>query len=140
MSWQVIKVSPEDWVAKFAESAHKIVFKENLPARRHRINYALLVTKDEAVIGYVTVREYDDEAVYWQFGGVIPGYRASMTAVKCIEMALAWQKEHGSKRITVYVENKNLPMLRFFLAYGFLIIGTRTYSGATMVDMVKEFT
>lgn len=134
--WKAIQVSQEDWVAGFSENMHKLVFKEMKPGYRDRISYALLIVKDEDVIGYVTVREMDDENVYWQFGGVIPQFRKSMTAVKCIETAIEWQKQR-SRRIVTYVENTNLPMLKFYLSYGFLIIGTRTYDGKVMVDMIK---
>lgn len=135
--WKVIQVSPDDWAKGFSENMHKIVFKEIKPASRDRISYALLVAKADAAIGYVTVRELDDENVYWQFGGVLPQYRRSMTAVKCIEMALEWQKRH-SRRIRTYVENVNTPMLRFYLSYGFLIIGTHSFQGRVMVDLLKE--
>lgn len=135
--WKVIKISPEDWANGFSEDAHKIVFKEIKPASRDRISYALLVVKDEVVIGYVTVREIDDETVYWQFGGVVPQFRRSITAVKCVEMATDWQRAH-SKRIVTYTENTNLPMLKLHLSYGFKIVGTRTYMGKVMVDMIKE--
>lgn len=134
--WQAIPVTQEDWVAGFSENMHKLVFKEIKPATRDRISYAVLIVKDEEVIGYVTVREMDDENVYWQFGGVIPKFRKSMTAVKCIETAIEWQKQR-SRRIVTYVENTNLPMLKFYLSYGFLIIGTRTFEGKVMVDLMK---
>lgn len=134
--WQAIPVTQEDWVAGFSENMHKLVFKEIKPATRDRISYAVLIVKDEEVIGYVTVRELDDENVYWQFGGVIPKFRKSMTAVKCIETAIEWQKQR-SRRIVTYVENTNLPMLKFYLSYGFLIIGTRTFEGKVMVDLMK---
>lgn len=135
--WKVLQLSQEEWAEKFSENIHKVVFKEIKPGYRDRISYAVLVVKDEEVIGYVTVREIDNEAVYWQFGGIVPKYQKTMTAVKCIETALKWQKER-SLRIVTYVKNTNLPMLRFYLGYGFLIIGTRTYRNDVMVDMVKE--
>jgi ribosomal protein S18 acetylase RimI-like enzyme len=135
--WKAIQIGEAEWKEKFSENFHKLVFKEVKPAFRDRISYALLVVKAEEAIGYVTVREMDDENVYWQFGGVIPKFQKSMTAVKCIETAILWQKEH-SKRITTYVENTNLPMLRFYLSYGFLVVGTRTYLGHLMVDLIKE--
>lgn len=135
--WKAIKLSPLEWAARFSENIHKAVFKEIKPAYRDRISYALLITKGEDAIGYVTVREMDNENVYWQFGGVLPEYRKSMTAVRCIETALEWQKEH-SLRVVTYVENMNLPMLRFYLARGFIIIGTRHWEGKVMVDLIKE--
>jgi RimJ/RimL family protein N-acetyltransferase len=138
MSWKVEVVSPELWDEKYGVAAHRAVFGEIKPPSIDRISYALLVVKDENVVGYVTVREHDAECVYWQFGGVFKKYRKSIIAVKAIETALEWQKKH-SRRIVTYVENTNLPMLRFYLAYGFLIIGTRTYNGQVMCDMIKEF-
>lgn len=138
MSWKVIKLTPEEWANKFSENAHRAVFGEVKPAWRDRISYALLIVKGDDAIGYVTVREYDNETVYWQFGGVLPKYRKSLIAVKCIEAALEWEKAQN-KRILTYVQNTNLPMLRFYLAYGFIIIGVRIWKTQTMVDLVKEF-
>ncbi len=137
MNWKVAKVPAEEWQQKFSAESHRLVFGTIKPKHRDRIDYALLVIRDEAPVGYVTVKEYDCETVYWQFGGVFPRLRRSMTAVRAIEEALEWQKKH-SRRILTYVENKNLPMLRFYLGYGFLIIGTRTYNNMVMVDLVKE--
>lgn len=136
--WKLIQLSPEEWKQNFSENIHKVVFKEIRQAEREVISYALLVIKDEEVMGYVTVKQYDVDSVYWQFGGVIPKFRRSMTAVKGIELALEWQRERA-KRILTYVENTNLPMLRMYLAYGFIIIGTRSYNNLVMCDMLKEF-
>jgi ribosomal protein S18 acetylase RimI-like enzyme len=135
--WKVIKISPEEWVRQFSENCHRLVFNEIKPAVKERITYALLVVNGPDAVGYVTVRELDDVNVYWQWGGVIPKFRRSMTAVKAIELAIEWQRQH-SARITTYVENTNLPMLKFYLSYGFLILGTRTFGGKIMVDLLKE--
>lgn len=134
---EVIQVSAEEW-PKYSENIHKLVFKEIKPASRDRISYALLFVKEQEVIGYVTVRELDDENVYWQFGGVLTRFRRGLLGCQCFEMALEWQKAR-SKRVVMYVENKNLPMLKMALAYGFLIIGTRTFREFTMVDLMREF-
>ena len=133
----MIKIPAEEWAEKYSQNAHKAVFNEIKPGFRDRISYALLVVKDEIATGYVTVREMDDENVYWQFGGVLPTFRKSMTAVCSIEAALAWQKL-VSRRVVTYVENTNSAMLRFYIKYGFLIIGTRTFNGKIMVDLIKD--
>jgi ribosomal protein S18 acetylase RimI-like enzyme len=133
----IIQVSAQEWSEKFSNNFHKVVFKEDKSHIEDRISYALLCVKGPDVIGYVTVRELDQHNVYWQWGGVVPAFRRSMTAVKAIESALEWQKKH-SRGILTYVENRNLPMLKFYLAYGFLIIGTRTLFGKVMVDLAKD--
>jgi RimJ/RimL family protein N-acetyltransferase len=137
MNWKVVQVSEEEWKERFSENFHKLVFKEIKPASRDRISYALLIIRGEEVVGYVTVREMDDENVYWQFGGVIPKYQRTITAVKAIESGIEWQRQR-SRRIVTYVENTNLQMLRFYLSYGFLVVGTRTFAGRVMVDLIKE--
>ena len=129
---------PEEWAARYAESAHRIVFGELHNPAKDRLSYALLIIKDDEPIAYVTVKENDSENVYWQFGGVFPEHRKSMTAVKCIELGMTWQRQR-SKRILTYVENTNYPMLRFYMSYGFIIIGTRHCFGKVMVDLCKEF-
>lgn len=135
--WKAIEISPDEWARGFSENFHKLVFKEIRPASYDRIDYAILVVKSEDVVGYVTVRELDNETVYWHFGGAVPKFRKSIIAARAIELALEFQKQR-SKKLVTYVENRNLPMLRFYLSYGFVIIGTRHYFGKTFVDMVKD--
>lgn len=134
----VIQVSAEEWASSFSEDMHKLVFKEKKPAFVDRISYALLIVKAQEVVGYITVRENDHETVYWQFGGVLTRFRRGLLGSKCFEVALEWQKAR-SKRIMMYTENTNLPMLRLALAYGFIIVGTKTFRQYLMVDLLREF-
>lgn len=133
-----MQVSAEEWANSLSEDMHKLVFGELKPASKDRISYALLFVKAEEVVGYVTVRELDDENVYWQFGGLLTRFRRGLLGVQCFEMALEWQKAR-SKRVVMYTENTNLPMLKMALAYGFRIIGTRTFKQFLMVDLMREF-
>jgi hypothetical protein len=134
----VIQVTAEQWASSFSEEMHKLVFKELKPAFVDRISYALLIVQAEEVVGYITVRENDHETVYWQFGGVLTRFRRGLLGSKCFEVALEWQKAR-SKRVLMYTENTNLPMLRLALAYGFLVVGTKTFRQHVMVDLMREF-
>jgi len=136
--WQVLRVEKDEWREKYATAAHAAVFQKYLPKDLERISYALLIVKDDTVIGYVTVREHDSETVYWQFGGVFPTFRRSFVAAKLMEEALLWQKDYA-KRVTMFVENTNVAMLKLALSFGFLVIGTRTFIGSVYVDLIKEF-
>jgi RimJ/RimL family protein N-acetyltransferase len=135
--WKAIKISPEEWAKGFSENIHKVVFKEIRSASEDRISYAILVVKNEDVVGYVTVRELDNDSVYWHFGGAVPKFRKSIIAARGILTLLDFQKGL-TKRIVTYVQNTNLPMLRFYLTYGFIIIGIRAYGNKVFVDLVKE--
>lgn len=134
----VLQVMPEEWARRFSAEMHKLVFKELKPAEVDRISYALLFVYKNEPIGYVTVRETDHETVYWQFGGVLTRFRRGVLGCRCFEAALEWQKAR-SKRVMLYTENTNLPMLKMALAYGFLVIGTRTFRQFLMVDLMREF-
>lgn len=135
---QVVRIEPDEWAARFSEEIHKLVFKEIKPSFADRISYALLFVCQEEVVGYLTVRETDHETVYWQFGGVLPGVRRRLLGRGCVAAALEWQKAY-SKRVMLYTQNTNLPMLKLALGYGFLVIGTRTFKNWVMVDLIKEF-
>lgn len=134
----VSRIEPDEWKNRFSEDIHKLVFKEIKPAFADRISYALLLTYQEEVIGYLTVRETDHETVYWQFGGLLSRFRRGMLGSRCFEAALEWQKAH-SKRVMMYVQNTNLSMLKLALGYGFLVIGTRTFREFLMCDLMREF-
>ena len=136
-SLSIVTLSPKEW-AGFSEKAHLVVFGENRPKGLDRIDYALLVDDDETIIAYATVKELDGESVYWQYGGTVPKFRGTSLSYKAYRKVHDWCFTAGYKRITTYVENTNIPMLKFSLKIGFIIIGTRTFKGSVYVELLKE--
>lgn len=134
---KIIRVSAEDW-SKYSEDAHRAVFGTIKPAYFDRISYALLAISDtDEPVSYITVREHDHETVYYQFSGVFPKFRKTLTPVKAYTAFLEYQKCH-SKRVTTYIENTNFAMLKMALFLKFVVIGTRTFGGSIFLDLVKE--
>ena len=126
----VIKLLPETW-EKMAENAHLICFNERRPHTFNRIDYALLIVDDnQKPISYITVKEFDEETVYWQHGGGMPE-TTGFPAWKAYNLAIGWTKERY-KRIFTLIENVNTPMLKMAMKAGFRIIGTKVITNQNM--------
>lgn len=135
---KVWEISKENW-ATFSEGAHRVVFEKEKPAYFDRIDYGLIaVTGDDIMAGYVTVREVDHETVYWQFGGGFPWAQKSILMAKAYDALLAHQAGR-SKRMTTFIENVNVPMLKLALSRGLKICGLRLTRETTLVEFVKEW-
>lgn len=117
-------LSSTEW-RHLSESAHLVVFDESRPAEYDRIDYALVVRRDQELLGYATVRELDRESVYWQFGGAFPGAEKTVKVWPTYQALIEWTRKRGYKRITTLVENENVPYLRLAHKAGFRICGIR---------------
>ena len=134
---RVERFTAREWAA-FSEDAHRICFEQVKPAQYDRIDFALLVVDDEKPCGYVTVREHDPETVYWQFGGAFPGTKDTAKTFRGYQLTVDYTRERY-KRITTRIENTNIPMLKMAMKVGFRIIGTRTFKGSILVELLLEF-
>lgn len=136
---KILEIPASEWIEKFSEDAHRIVFKEIKPKAFDRIDYALLVIDavSDSPIAYVTVRETDHQTVYWQFGGAFWGQK-STRMVQCYDLMLKYQGTK-SKRMWTRIENENYPMLKLALSRQLKICGVFHLTGTTLVEMVKEW-
>lgn len=135
---KIEKLSPADW-SILSEKAHLVVFNQNKPGSKERIDYALVCTEGDELKGYLTAREMDGDTVYWQYGGAFPGTKGSHYTIQGYLAFVRWTKEFY-KRIQTRIENTNLPMLKFALKAGFRVIGVRCVEGAILLEMELEFT
>lgn len=133
---RVIKINSSDW-AESSEYAHITCFNEKRPAEMERIDFALLAI-DEKPQAYCTVRELDSESAYWQFGGSFPEARDTIKSFKAYSMFRNWMKEAGYKRISTYVKNDNIVMLKMAFKIGYRIIGTRTFKNEIYVELLND--
>lgn len=133
----VKKISKEEW-KEMSASAHLICFNEKRDPEMDRIDFALLNVRGEEPLNYCTVRELDSESVYWQYGGAFPNTKGTGTSFYSYQRYADWCFDQGYKRITTYVQNDNLAMLKIALQVGFRIIGTRTFKGCIMVELLLE--
>jgi hypothetical protein len=134
----VIKLPAEEW-EKMAEDAHVICFNEKRPSYINRIDYALLVVDKmtERPLSYITVKEFDDETVYWQHGGGFPG-TIGIPAYRAYNACLQYS-ENKYKRIFTLIQNTNVPMLKMAMKVGFRVIGVKTISKDIMLEHLIEF-
>jgi len=133
----VRKFSPTEW-AVMAENAHRYCFSEIRPADMDRISFAIASFEDEVPFGYVTVRELDSESVYWQYGGAFKSCEKSVKVLKHYQGYINFCKEAGYKRISTYIQNTNLPMLKMAMHCGFRIIGVRLFQNEVFCELLNE--
>lgn len=134
---QVQKLSPLEW-ASLAAKAHSVVFHERRPFEMERIDYALLVLENGLLMGYLTVREFDQESAYWQYGGGFPSSRDQMKAFYSYKKLIDWSKEQGYKRITTLIESDNVRMMKLAMKFGFRVIGVRMFEKNVLVEFLND--
>lgn len=132
----VVRFEPKEW-KEYAESAHKLVFKEKRTSDVDRIDFALLAVIDEKTIGYVTCRETDCESLYWQYGGAMDEFRG-LSAYRGFQDFLGYSQEHY-KRVSTLVRNDNVGYLHMLMKMGFRAIGIRNFGGEIFLEMFVEF-
>lgn len=134
----VKRLSSDEW-KRLAKDAHLICFNEDRPSYKDRIDYAMLaVSANDVPMGYITVRELDDEMAYWQFGGVFPSVKDTALSYRTYAAGVDYARTRH-KRILTYIENKNVVMLKFAMKAGFRIIGTKNFKGKILVEHMLEF-
>lgn len=134
---KIEQLTPQQWKL-LSEKAHLVVFSEKNVPEQDRLDYALLCVEDKNVLGYLTAREVDAETVHWQFGGAFPGTKGSYVTFQGYKLFVTWTQERY-RRITTYIENTNLPMLKFAFKVGFLVQGVRAFRGKILLDLNLEF-
>lgn len=134
---KTLMFSADEW-KNMAENAHRYCFAEIRPSDMDRISYALMGVDGEVPTGYVTVRELDSESVYWQYGGAFKSIEKSINVLKTYQGFINRTKEMGVKRISTYIQNTNLPMLKMAMHCGFRIIGTRTFKNEIFCELINE--
>jgi RimJ/RimL family protein N-acetyltransferase len=139
--WTINLLTPREW-AILAEEAHRLVFRHISRPEADRIDFAVLaVSPDIGPIGFATCRWFDDETIYLQYGGAAPEIRGT-TLVLPLYLDILGRIRQASekcKRFTTLVENENIAYLRLAFKAGFRIIGTRTFKGTILVELLWEF-
>lgn len=121
MSLSLEKLSQDEW-ALLSSSVHKYSFGIDRPPDMDRIDFALLVKKDDELSGYATVIELDKDSVYMQHGGNFEASSGNVLTVRTYLMMVNYLKEHY-KNISTRIYNKNKAMLKLAWAGGFTITG-----------------
>lgn len=136
--FKIVHYSAKEW-ASVSEEAHRIAFGTIKPASMDRIDFAILVTKEDVAVGYITCRETDNKTLYWQHGGAFPGTKDSIYSWPAYALCMDHCQGMGYDRVTTLIENTNLVMLKMAMKVGFKIIGVRNYKGAILLEHLKEF-
>lgn len=132
-TFEVKRIEANDWVDKFSELAHKLVFEKHKPAEWDRIDFALLVVQGEKLIGYATCREHDSKTLYLQYGGAFPGTRETSMSLPAYIRLIEWCRENYEK-VTTVIENDNIVYLKFAMRVGFRIVGLRIFKETVLLE------
>lgn len=130
-------LNPQEW-ANVSENAHLTCFYEIRFAHMDRIDFTLVTAKEDVPQAYCTVRELDSETVYWQYGGAFPSSKNTVNSFASYKMFRDWCFNNGYERISTYVENTNIVMMKMAFKVGFRVIGTRAFKGAVLVELLNE--
>lgn len=123
---------------QYAESAHLILFNEKRPKEMNRIDFALMATEKEIPLGYITIRELDNESIYWQYGGIFPSIKDTAVAFRVYRRGIEYCIAQGYKNISTLVDNTNIVMIKFAFKMGFKIIGIRYFDGKILCELTKR--
>lgn len=134
---QILKIPKDEWSVCSAK-AHLVSFGQGRPPEFERIDYALLAVRGETPLGYITCREHDGNTVYWQFGGSFPGTRGTVLTWKLYQAGIALARE-SYQRITTYISNENIPMLKLAMKAGFRVIGVRNFKRNILLELMLDF-
>jgi RimJ/RimL family protein N-acetyltransferase len=137
MKVEIREFNANEWY-RYAEEAHKLVFKKQRDPWIDRITFAWLAYTDSGAIGYVTCRELDCHSLYWQFGGSFDE-RRGIPAVRAFEAILEKAKDKY-RRVTTLVENDNVNYLHLLMRKGFRVIGLRVFEGNILLELLINFT
>ncbi len=131
-------LTPTQW-KELSENAHAAVFGGKCPDKLDEvISYALLLTEDEVPVGYVTAQLHTVETVYWKLGGAFPPGKKRYSTLTGYRMMIDWERGIGRKRISTYISNSNIPMLKLAMHEGFRVVGTRYFHGSILLDHCLE--
>lgn len=134
MKFTLHKLSREQW-DPISENCHAAVFHERRPKEHDRCDYCLLITDDEKklMVGYLTIRELDQDTAYSSFGGTFPEYRGTLAGVRGYDMFLTFLKSHY-KQMSTLIDNENVAMLKLAARSGLKIFGIRNVQGKVLLE------
>lgn len=132
----MVRFSPQEW-KKLAHNAHLTCFNELRDPSFDRIAFALLTVRDGTPLNYCTVKELDAESCYWQYGGAFPSSEGTIQSFRSYKRNAEYCLTQY-KRITTYIQNINVVMIKIALKVGFVIVGTRNFKGEVFVEFLLE--
>lgn len=121
MSLTLDKLSPAEW-AEMSKAVHKHSFCLDRDPSMDRIDYALIVRKDDELSAYTTIIELDGESVYMQHGGNFQASSGTVLTLRSYLMMINYLKE-SYKNISTRIWNKNRAMKKLAWAAGFIETG-----------------
>ena len=132
----IVVLDPQQWLA-FSDSAHSVCFNETGYSELERCDYALLVVKDDIPLMYATIKQHDAITAYMSRGGAFPSVKGTTSSYKAFELILEFLFKNNST-VTMRVENKNTPMLKFAMKAGFIIDGITYHNMKIYLEHILE--
>jgi len=130
------KIEKTEW-DEVAEKAHLVMFNEARPKEMNRYDFALMAEIDGFPIGYGLCREFDSETLYFGYGGCFPEFQKSTKAVSWYIEGVSWALQNY-KRVTTFIENENVAMLRVAMHAGLRVIGVKIFKQQIFCELMRE--
>ena len=119
-----VGMTKEDLTPKFVEDLHLTIFGTVKSSKDFRYDGGYAAQKEDgSLFGYLLFKELSDTEVELMYGGVEKDLRGFAT-LKVYKRFLNLMFEKYTSIVTS-VWNKNLPMIKIYLALGFEIVGTK---------------
>src|SRR6185295_17570250 len=126
----------DEW-KDLSKNAHESVFNQMWNPDMERIDYAMLLIKDEDPIAYVTLKEQSPNHIYLQYGGAFGPFKGTRTSFGAfVKMVDELKKKY--KKISTLVENNNWGMLKFYWTEKFLVTGIRYFKKSVLLELTFE--
>ena len=120
---------------------HLAVFGPSNPIESDRSDFLVIARDDKhSIMGYCVCREWDDEAIFISYGGIMPGVRG--VALKEIAQAvIKAMQDHLLEKyetITTSITSGNVQAISYAHKIGFRIIGLRSTPNGLLLELILK--
>lgn len=129
-------MTKDEW-KQMSSNAHMLAFNETWNEELERIDFAMLLVKDEEPVAYATLKEDGEKSIYIQYGGAFPNARQTVVSYKAFARMVD-ELLKNYKKITTLVENNNWGMLKYYWSARFKVTGIRYFKNLTFLEMTFE--
>lgn len=83
--------------------------------------------KDDTCIGFVAIEKGADDVYYMERLAVLPEYRHHGTGRSLIDFVIDFVRKNKGKKVTIGIINDNRVLKDWYMRYGFLETGIKTF-------------
>jgi len=132
------QVVAADEFSLVSEQLFQVVFGSNRPKAAERVDFAVLLSWQGKLAGFVSCYEHQAGELYLQYGGALPNFRNTPAVLRSYQCVLSFLLDHYAALLT-RIENSNTAMLKLALHCGWMVIGLRVASnGVVLLELLNR--